>query len=111
MGRVSYTTKASQMPADPRLRVHESMTRPVPRLGSVQAANEANIAHARLQAGEADRQEKKHILGVVNAVKKILKQKDKRRRPRGVSKEDWKLARKMRLTRTKRPKHKQKPRP
>ena len=104
MGRFSYSTRPGGVLSGPRLHNYTGPTM----TGAELKAIEANKEHAGLVAGNADRQEKKHVLKVIEAVKEILKQKDKRKRPRRVRKKPWKAARKMRLTRTKRHKSKAK---
>lgn len=76
------------------------------RLGSQQAANEVNAAHATLVALVGDVQDKKHLRNLQEAMKLVLTSGDKRRCPRGVSKKDFKLLRSLKLTRTAKLRHK-----
>lgn len=63
-------------------------------------ALDANRAHAELEAADADRQARKHMLETIHASKRIVASGDKRRRPRGVTKEQRKLVQALKLTRT-----------
>lgn len=76
-----------------------SQLRGLPTAGDM-AALDANTAHAELEAGDADRQERKHMLELIVAMKLVLASPDKRRRPRGVTKAQFKRLRALKLTRT-----------
>jgi hypothetical protein len=80
-------------------RVHMSDLKGMPTSGDMEALK-VNSEHAALTESEEDRQRKKHMLELFAAVKIVVASRDKRRRPRGVTKEQFKLMRALKLTRT-----------
>ncbi len=96
MGRYSCTRRRGIL-SGPRLHVHRTMGQPVRRLGSVQKANEVNAAHAELEVFASKQQGKKFIREVIEALPAMQARPDKRRRPKGVSKEVFRAYRKLKL--------------
>lgn len=80
-------------------RVHMSDLKGMPTSGDIEA-QKVNQTHGELVLSEEDRQRRKHMLELFAAVKIVVASRDKRRRPRGVTKEQFKLMRSLKLTRT-----------
>lgn len=66
------------------------------------AAQQANLEHAELVADDAERQARRNMMRVIRASKLVNGSRDKRRRKNleGVTKDDFKAVRALKLTRT-----------
>ena len=64
------------------------------------AARAVNAEHAELEDCDAARQDRKHMLRLAEVARIVVASPDKRRRPRGVTKAEFKAVRRLKLTQT-----------
>jgi hypothetical protein len=98
--RHTYSTQPGGILSGRFPQVRNAEGQPVQLLGSQQVADEINRAQEVLKEGEEFRQGRRHGRRLQEAAELVVNSGDKRRRPREVSKKDFKEIRRLKLTRT-----------